>query len=281
MVHVLGVSMPRSGHHLFEMILKNALGNRVGYCEFYEKGCCKSIPCKSNDKQEMESYDLFCQKSHDFDLSDPILASGTFRVVQYRSPVPRSLSNYELYLRNGAEDNVRTFRRFLVDEALYFCKFFKKWVETRSPHLFVLTYERLTADPLGAALDFFQFVQLPISNDQLSSGIEKSIGRRGRDNEAFIPNDVFSHRYANEPVLANFEQIVLANCPGYFPVRHFRSTEPDHSLIGKIFYAKKAIQEEDYRTAISLANSAYSEDPQDPLLVRLCETIKQRFEAAA
>jgi hypothetical protein len=258
------------------MILRNTLGNKFGYCEFYEDDCCKSVPCQSPDKRDTAECTFFFQKSHDFNLSDPIMIPGIFRVVQYRSPVPRSLSNYELYLKNGVEDNIRTFRRFLVDEALYFCKFYNKWIEKPSSSLFVLTYEQLTADPLRALLHFFQFVNCPINLDHLSAGIAQSIGRRGRDNAPLLPSQVFAHRYAGYPVLGNFEQLVLSNCPGYFPLRHFPAGDADNSLIGKVFHAMKSLREGDYHTAIPLANAAYAQDPQDQLLARLCETLSGR-----
>ena len=281
MVHVLGVSMPRSGHHLLEMILKNTLGDKFSYCEFYEKSCCKSIPCQSQASKELVGNKLFLQKSHDFDLSDPIWIPGTFRVVQYRSPVPRSLSNYELYLRNGTQDNIGTFRRFLVDEALYFCKFYKKWIEKPPSKLFTQTYEELTGDPLRALVHFFRYIKLPVDLDNLSEGIAQAIGRRGRDNTPFIPAEILSHRYANHPVLANFEQIVLHNCPGYFPMRYFSSDDPDNSQIGIIFRAKQAIDAADRELAIALAETAYAQD-HDPALARLCDlarSIPAKFDA--
>jgi hypothetical protein len=270
MAHVLGVSMPRSGHHLLEMILKNTLGDKFSYCEFYEESCCKFIPCQSKASKVLVGNKLFLQKSHDFDLSDPIWIPRSFRVVQYRSPVSRSLSNYELYLRNGAEDNIGTFRRFLVDEALYFCKFYKKWIERPSAKILILTYEELTADPLRALVHFFRFIKLPVDIDKLSEGIAQSIGRRGRDNAPFIPNEVLSHRYAKYPVLANFEQIIIRNCSGYFPIRYFSSADPDNSQIGIIFRAKKAIDAADRELAVALAEAAYAQD-HDPALVRLCD----------
>jgi len=270
MVHVLGVSMPRSGHHLLEMILKNTLGDKFSYCEFYEDNCCKSIPCQSQTRKELAVNKLFLQKSHDFDFVDPISIPGTFRVVQYRSPVPRSLSNYELYLRNGVEDNIGTFRRFLVHEALYCCKFYKKWIEKPTSKLFILTYEELTGDPLRAVVHFFRYIKLPVDLDKLSEGIDQSIGRRGRDNAPFVPVEVLSHRYANYPVLANFERIVLRNCPGYFPMRYFSSDDPDNSQIGIIFRAKQAIDAADRELAIALAEAAYAQD-HDPALARLCD----------
>jgi hypothetical protein len=274
MVHVLGVSMPRSGHHFLEMILRNTLGNKFGYCEFYEHGCCKSIPCKSQFQHNFENRELFLQKSHDFDFIDEILLPNAFRVVQYRNPVPRSLSNYELYLQHGFEDNIITFRHFLVAEAIYFCKFYQKWMAKASPKILTLSYEELTADPLRALLRFFQYVRLPMDLDQLASGIAQSVGRRGRDNVAFIPVEVLSHRYAKHPALANFQEIVIRNCPGYFPMRYFSSDDPDNSLIGLIFRAKKAMDAADREQAIALAEAAYVQDRQDPALVRLCDSAR-------
>lgn len=274
MIHVVGVSMPRSGHHLLEMILKNTLGDKCSYCEFYEKGCCKSIPCKSKIKAASGKHKLFLQKSHDFDFSDQIAVPGTFRVVQYRSPVPRSLSNYELYLMTRSEDNISTFRRFLVDEALYFCKFYQKWIKKPSAKLFILTYEELTADPFRALLRFFSYIKFPVNLDLLSAGIARSIGHRGRDNVPFKPTEVLAHRYATHPTLANFEEIVIRNCPGYFPIRYFSSGDSDNSLIGLIFRAKKAFEAADYELATVLAEAAYAQDRHDPALAKLCESAR-------
>jgi len=51
MVHVVGVSMPRSGHHLLEMILKNTLGAKCTYCEFYEKAVANRSLANQKSKQ--------------------------------------------------------------------------------------------------------------------------------------------------------------------------------------------------------------------------------------
>jgi hypothetical protein len=211
------------------------------------------------------------QKSHDFDFDDPISVAETYRVVQYRNPVPRSLSNYELHLQNGFEDTIRTFRNFLVSEAWYFQRFYQKWIEERSPNFLFLTYEDLTSDPLKALFSFFQHVQLPIDPNQISEGVARSVDRRARENVLFVPPEVSSHRYAKYPALANFQEIVIRNCPGYFPLRYFASDDPDNSLIGTIFRAKKAIDAADRELAIALAEAAYAQDRHDPTLVRLCE----------
>lgn len=265
MIHVLGVSMPRSGHHMFEMILKNTLQDEFCYCEFYEKGCCKSIPCTSKAKMATRSAGVFMQKSHDFEFKDPLVVPGTHRVVQYRSPVPRALSNYELHLKNGAEDTLRNFRDFLVLEALYFVRFYNKWLANRSTENFILNYEELTGDPLKATLDFFTYIAMSIDLGKVAEGVARSVGLRGREKTAFVQADVYSHRYANRPVLANFEDLVIRNCPGYYPLRYFSAADSSKSLIGLLFGAFKAINEGDRATAISLAEQAGREDPEDPM----------------
>lgn len=280
MVHVLAVSMPRSGHHLFEMILRGALQEQFDYCEFYEKDCCKLIPCNSKSHLTARTTGLFLQKSHDIDLIDPVGVPETYRIVQYRSPVPRSLSNYELHVRNIGKDDMRVFRNFLVEEALYFENFYKKWIENRSDEFFFLNYEELTADPLKACVAFFRFIDLSIDVEKISEGIAKTVGWRGRDNSMFTPAGVFSHRYARYPVLTNFEEIVIRHCPGYYPIRCFPSQpSSDQSLIGLLFNARKALAACEYDRAMELAKLACRQDPEDPMISLLIdETNRQRYQ---
>jgi Glycosyltransferase 61/Domain of unknown function (DUF4214) len=271
MIHVLGVSMPRSGHHLLEMILRNTLEHQFRYCEFYENDCCKTIPCKSPSIKQRAFDGLFLQKSHDFDFKDPIEVLGTRRVIQYRHPIPRSLSNYELHLQGGFIDNLETFRKFLVEEARYFIRFYTKWIVPHSPNFFFLTYEELTADPVKSLELFFRYLSTPVDSNLLSTGVGKSIGLRGRDNVPFSPANVSNHRYGKEPVLANFEDIIVKNCPGYYPMRYFSNNDSVNSLIGRIFYIRQAIDAGDRDRALALLALAKSEDPGDPEWHRLSE----------
>jgi hypothetical protein len=268
MLHVLGVSMPRSGHHLFEMILKNTLGRQFSYCEFYEQGCCKTIPCQSQERLGAAGIKIFMQKSHDFGFKDPVDVPGTQRVIQYRSPIPRALSNYELHLKNGFEDTVPNFRNFLVAEALYFERFYKKWVADRREDFFLLSYEELTGDPVKGTLNFFEYLKMPLDLDRITNGVAKSVGMRGRDNTSFVRADVYAHRYANLPVMGNFEDMVLRDCPGYFPTRYYAPTDSPKSIIGMLYGARKAINEGDRATAIALAEAAGRQVPDDPVLKR-------------
>lgn len=268
MIHVLGASMPRSGHHLFVRMLEHTLNGKFSYCEFYGEGCCKSIPCSSDKKSAGGHAEIFMQKSHDWQFNDPISVPDTFRVIQYRSPVPRTLSNYELHVRNTNQDTLQTFRSFLVTEALYYERFYKKWLVNRPSEFMLLSYEELTSDPIKAARDFFKYVGMPVDLDTVVQGVEKAVRVSG-GNKNVVQQNIYAHRYANQPVLANFESIVLRNCPGYYPTRYFSAGDSSKSLIGLLHGAKKALDAGDRVTAISLAEEAQRHDPEEPLAKRV------------
>jgi hypothetical protein len=262
--------MPRSGHHLLEIIFDHTLKSRFRYCEFYERGCCKSIPCNSKKKLGDNESAIFLQKSHDFEFTDPITIPGTFRIVQYRSPVPRSLSNYELHLKNGNQDTMRGFRDFLVNEAVYFRRFYNKWLARHPTEYWTLSYEELTSHPVKATLDVFNYIGADISAEDVNKGVARAVGSRGREKTPFVPANVYAHRYAGHAVLANFEDLVIRDCPGYYPTRYFPTPAGSrNSLIGMLYTARKAIDDGDHATALSLADAVAKQDPEDRMVKRI------------
>jgi hypothetical protein len=262
--------MPRSGHHLLERILDCTLKTRFRYCEFYESGCCKTVPCTSEKKKGDDASAVYMQKSHDFEFADPLTVPATFRIVQYRSPVPRSLSNYELHLKNGNQDTVRGFRAFLVNEAMYFRRFYNKWLANHPTEYMTLSYEELTSHPVKATLDFFRYIGVTVDMEDVNEGVARAVGTRGREKTPFVPANVYAHRYASLTVLANFEDLVLRDCPGYYPSRYFPTPAGSHnSLIGLLYSARKAIDDGDYATALSLADAAAKQDPEDRMVKRI------------
>ena len=97
MERVIGVSWPRSGHHLLVRLLTLYFGETFRYCDFYGgvDNCCKTAPCTRAD--------IHLAKSHDFDLALPQIADRKY-LIQYRDFVPSVVSNFELHVRNGAPD---------------------------------------------------------------------------------------------------------------------------------------------------------------------------------
>ena len=90
-VHLVGASIPRSGHHFLVQILQQLLGPAFAHCEFYgPDDCCRSIPCR-----RFGDVQLFFQKNHDLDLTLPASLEGVTYVVQYRDPVMSALSDRE------------------------------------------------------------------------------------------------------------------------------------------------------------------------------------------
>lgn len=146
-------SIPRSGHHMLQRFLVEYFQNEMGYCEFYRgarEGCCKSHTCtKAYDPLLGNSY--YLQKSHDRDLSDPLL-DDQYYIVQYRHPVVTIMSDYSLYLnRTGFDDTKAAFVSFYNLVIQYRMGFLEKWCSLKQSNVFHLRYEDILANP-GKAL---------------------------------------------------------------------------------------------------------------------------------
>ena len=146
---VFAKSMPRSLRHYF--------AGRLHYCEYYPAGCCGTIPCV-RPYNEARSNRLFMQKSHDFGFRDSPLLNGKY-LIQYRSPIPRLQSNYDLYSRDTGRNDAASFRAFAEEETLYFINFYRKWIMAPPRNALILSYEELTenhAASLAAVVGFIE-----------------------------------------------------------------------------------------------------------------------------
>ena len=272
MPHVLGVSMPRSGHHLLQHILANVLGSRFHYCEFYTiPDCCKSIPCIAASSVEGSPNDLFLQKSHDWNSSDPLTEPGTLRLVQYRAHVPRALSDYELYLRAHHEpDNQRTFRWFLSGQALYTVAFFHKWLRQCRSDFFVLGYEQFVSDPVRATRMFLNFAGISVDEKRIPAQVIAVVKNQAGSSQLFSHRDVHSHRYSSLPLLEEYESLIIKYCPGYYPMRYFPRDIGRSSVLEDIFTARRALRGAKLTPqAVESARICYEHDPDDPKLAQL------------
>lgn len=96
-------SLPRSGIHYLQSRLAKLLGSRFSFCEWYhEPGCCRNYPCALdcfvNHAERTGELRLRLIKSHDFELTDPILDAGPHlqRLILARDPVYMLTSWFEL-----------------------------------------------------------------------------------------------------------------------------------------------------------------------------------------
>ena len=118
--YVVGVSWPRSGHHLLARLLVEYFGAPFKYCVFYREGmdCCRQSPCVRPG--------IKFAKNHDFDMAVKKLPQYPY-LVQYRRYMPSAVSDFELYVMAGNEDSAPSFRRFARIKTKYYMKFMGKW----------------------------------------------------------------------------------------------------------------------------------------------------------
>lgn len=150
----MGVSWPRSGHHLLADLLRAYFGDIFRYCSFYDpdEDCCRQAPCVRSE--------VSFSKNHDFGLKLPIL-SGRRYLVQFRQFAPSVISDYQLFLFvNKYDDSEKNFRAFAWHKLEEYNKFMEKWGSPRDTDVSILyiSYENLTNDPYRAlqrAISFF------------------------------------------------------------------------------------------------------------------------------
>lgn len=140
----MGVSWPRSGHHLLARLLRLYYGAGFAYCGFYgQAGCCGQAPCARAGQVRYS-------KNHDFDGTLPQDPSRRY-LIQTRAFVPSVVSNFELYLREGGSDDAASFARFASAQFTAYRAFQDKWVTSEFARTqTVIPYEALIRDPATA-----------------------------------------------------------------------------------------------------------------------------------
>lgn len=96
-------SLPRSGIHYLKNTLARLLGEHFSFCEWYhEVGCCRQRPCAITGYALHARDRKVCRirliKSHDFELSDPVLepCQSLQRLILVRDPLFTLTSWFEL-----------------------------------------------------------------------------------------------------------------------------------------------------------------------------------------
>lgn len=87
-------SIPRSGLHYMKNTFARLLGDSFSFCEWYqEPGCCRKMPCAltgyAQQCKRTQTPRLRLQKSHDFELTDPVFTPiySVQRVILVRNPI--------------------------------------------------------------------------------------------------------------------------------------------------------------------------------------------------
>jgi len=174
--YVVGVSWPRSGHHLLTRLLQGYIGPRFVYCPTYSKAkgqnfksdCCNNSLCPNRGEVH------YC-KNHDFKWVVPKVP-GTRYLIQYREFLPSVVSNFELHIRNGNEDTADSFKKFSQPQAKNYRRFLEKWIQSKDTDIekLVVRYEDLVKDTEGVLVKVLTFFGLGenINRERLRGLIE-------------------------------------------------------------------------------------------------------------
>ncbi len=249
MKHVLGVSLPRSGHHYLVSMLREYLHDGFSYCEFYQTAdCCRQIPCT---KSAASSGKIYVQKSHDFQLTDPVTVDGAVRLIQFRSPVPRLLSDYELWLKvTSASASRILLTQFLQNNVEYTVKFHRKWLSDRREGQLAVSYEQLTADPLRAVEGLLYLCGVESDRKKIARAIQKVNGRRSGTHEQFKPRMI---QESCGELLPLVEKLIVDGSPGYLPMSLFGDVEFSPETRRDLVEYSRYLGEDDLDEAMNLA----------------------------
>jgi hypothetical protein len=208
---IFGKSMPRSGHRFLAECLQTYFGRALRYCEYYGD-CCGRIPCRRPYNEDRSNRYLL-QKSHDFGFRDPPLLNGKY-LIQYRSPVPRLQSNFELHMRDTGDRSAEAFTTFAETETAYFINFYRKWITVSRPNTYVVAYEHLIYHQRQTLAGVIKFVQSDPEVDP--AAMERTLAAhtvKGGDDEAFWGlRDPQDYPFGDAELYARLERQVADAC---------------------------------------------------------------------
>jgi hypothetical protein len=154
------------------------------------------------------------QKSHDFGFRDSPFLNGKY-LIQYRSPIPRLQSNYDLYSRDTGRSDAASFRAFAEEETVYFINFYRKWIATPPADAFVLSYEELTENHAAALAAVVAFIEDGAEPDQ--AALERAlalvpVGAKRASSPEGALRDPTAHPYFDRELFRRLEQKVAEAC---------------------------------------------------------------------
>jgi hypothetical protein len=259
--HIIGASIPRSGHHLLTRLLEAALGECFFYCEMYgEPGCCREVPCRSRGQRQVSF-----QKNHDFELSLPTDVPGSLYLIQHREPVAVALSAREYYAREdrggGYGETLAADRGdyavWLGRLAAYYVGFSERWLVTPPKHSLAVDYENLSAHPRDVLAGVISLTGVALDAEVLDQAVARVVGRAGHFGEyAFVRKALEMRRYYDRDLLATYESIIVEHVPSLAERRTFAPVEYRGTVVGHVFEARRHWQHGDAIAALAAVERA-------------------------
>jgi hypothetical protein len=208
---IFSKSMPRSGHRFLTECLTHYFGPELHYCGFYRPECCHRIPC-SQPHGDDRANRYFMQKSHDFGFRDSARLNGKY-LIQYRSPIPRLQSNYDLAVARGTiAQSKESFNAFAERETVYFINFYRKWVAAPRLNALAVAYEDLIGEQARTLAAVVSFIQGDSSVDQAALGRALEQAPVGADGDAGKLRDPMQHSFYDPVQFAELERRIAKAC---------------------------------------------------------------------
>jgi len=240
---VVGVSIPRAGHHYLIKLLSLALGADFFHCEYYTPlGCCRTIPCRQGDGRR-----VVFQKNHDFDLSVPPDLPGVTYVVQHRAPLLATLSDREYLARlEGAHraDDRDEFVVWLGEKAAYLRRFWEKWMRPPRSGRVPIDYAVLLQRPVDVVVELLWALEIEPDRAAIEGAVSRGSGQVADfpaaigETPQFVPRQLASSRYFDEELLPIFESLVLSALPELEDTRCFPAVATDGHPIALVCEAR-------------------------------------------
>lgn len=194
---LIGISIPRSGHHLLARLLSSALNEKSFYCEWYGNAdCCRRFPCnRTNDEHNVKF-----QKNHDFDFTVPTDLPKVTYIVQYRPPLPVVLSQLRLiekhpYFLGNIVESACYLELFLAEWAVYYISFLNKWTGVGAVEINYI-------DLVRAPDLVLQKIQQSLRDDIVLGSVDYDILKYNAEGERYTkpidPHVIIDERFAED-----------------------------------------------------------------------------------
>lgn len=263
-VHIIGASIPRSGHHFLARLLETALGDRFFYCEAYgEPGCCREVPCRFRERRQVSF-----QKSHDFELDLPNAVPDVLYLIQHRPPIPVALSAREYYFQEDLPgpygDAIAADRDeyavWLGRLGAYYVGFWERWLNAPPPRSLRVAYDDLSAHPREVLRRLFDTIGLDLEGGAIDDAVARVVGRAGHFGEQiYVPRSLEMRRFYDPELLAQYESAIVDHLPELAELRTFSPVEYRETLVGQIFEAQRLSQSGDIPAALAATERSLQE----------------------
>lgn len=263
-IHIIGASIPRSGHHFLVRILKRLLGNDFFYCEFYTPAaCCGKIPCDRRNE-----FPISFQKNHDIDLCLPIDISDAVYVVQYRDAVSAVLSERELVDQNWGHAiaaHLGHMEVWLAQKIHYYELFFRKWISAAHPCSFIIDYDELKNDTESVITALMGWLGWSVEAEAIRQAVANVVDFRST-HMPFRERSITTSRYFHQYLFEVFESILVDDLDILTDKRRLTAVEYDRTPMYFVYRSIKFRHEGKKSEALRYARHAIELSHDNPML---------------